>query len=116
MYVLGADPLLQILYETDRPQEATDIVMLHDIPAVWRYRAMITVNHLRQNLDTTKQKLPVLRLFLKEVHKNYQQTLPFILTVTQSAQKEFNRKHLEKNILKNITFNLHISFKAVYSL
>ena len=62
----GADPLLQILYETDKPQETQDIT-LQDIPAVWRYRALISVNHLRQKLDANKQKLPVLRLFLKEV-------------------------------------------------
>lgn len=66
--ISGNDPLLQILYETDRPQEKHDITRLQEIPVVWRYRAMITVNHLRQNLDATKEKFfSVLRLFLKEV-------------------------------------------------
>ncbi|XP_071137099.1 E3 ubiquitin-protein ligase rnf213-alpha-like [Mytilus edulis] len=90
---LGADPLLQILYETDRPQEATDIVMLHDIPAVWRYRAMITVNHLRQNLDTTKQKLPVLRLFLKEEHHlRAVRFVPSIIRLQKMLIQKYSRK------------------------
>jgi hypothetical protein len=40
---------------------------LQEIPAVWRYRAMISVNHLRQHIGAEKLKLPVLRLFLQEV-------------------------------------------------
>lgn len=67
LFFLGSDTLLQILYETDKQQETHDILTLHEVPAVWRYRAMISVNHLRQSLDATKQKLPVLRLFLREV-------------------------------------------------
>ena len=65
---LGSDPLLQILYETDKPQETHDVMALQEIPAVWRYRAMISVNHLRQHIGAAKLKLPVLRLFLQEEH------------------------------------------------
>ena len=68
MYLfLGSDPLLQMLYETDKPQETSEVLTLQEVPAAWRYRALITVNHLRQNIDSTQQKLSVLRLFLKEV-------------------------------------------------
>lgn len=73
--VSGADPLLQILYETDIAPEGQDMVNLHDIPAVWRYRELISVNHLRQSLDTVKINLPVLQLFLKEVELNYVNSL-----------------------------------------
>lgn len=66
-FVLGSDPLLQILYETDKPQETHDVMALQEIPAVWRYRDMISVNHLRQHIGAAKLKLPVLRLFLQEV-------------------------------------------------
>ena len=69
-FFLGSDTLLQMLYETDKQQETHDILTLHEVPAVWRYRAMISVNHLRQSLDVTKLRLPVLRLFLREVVYN----------------------------------------------
>jgi hypothetical protein len=69
-FFLGSDTLLQILYETDKQQETHDILTLHEVPAVWRYRAMISVDHLRQSLDVTKLRLPVLRLFLREVVYN----------------------------------------------
>jgi hypothetical protein len=55
------------LDETDKPQGTHDVIALQDKPAVWRYRAMISVNHLRQHIGAAKLKLPVLRLFLQEV-------------------------------------------------
>jgi hypothetical protein len=44
---------------------------LQDIPAVWGYRAMISVNHLRQHIGAEKLKLPVLRSFLQEVRVDF---------------------------------------------
>ena len=44
-----------------------DLTKLKEVPAAWRYRALITVNHLEQHISTTQQELSVLRLFLQEV-------------------------------------------------
>ena len=44
---------------------------LQEIPVVWRYRDMISVNHLRQHIGAVKLKLPVLRLFLQEVRVDF---------------------------------------------
>ncbi|XP_052062678.1 E3 ubiquitin-protein ligase rnf213-alpha-like isoform X2 [Mytilus californianus] len=90
---LGADPLLQILYETDIPPERQDMLTLHDIPAVWRYRELISVNHLRQNLDTVKIDLPVLQLFLKEEHHlRAIRFIPSIMRLQRMLIQKYGRK------------------------
>ncbi|XP_063404431.1 E3 ubiquitin-protein ligase rnf213-alpha-like [Mytilus trossulus] len=90
---LGADPLLQILYETDKPQETEENLILHEVPSVWRYRAMITVNHLRQHLDAAQMKLPVLRLFLKEEHHlRAIRFVPSIIRLQKMLMQKYNRK------------------------
>lgn len=60
---------MKILYETNKPQQTKDIRQLHEEPSMWRYRELISVNHLIQNLEGTEKTMPVpvLRLFLKEV-------------------------------------------------
>ncbi|CAG2212879.1 RNF213 [Mytilus edulis] len=90
---LGADPLLQILYETDKPQDTEAVMLLQEVPSVWRYRAMITVNHLRQHLDAAKMKLPVLRLFLKEeYHLRAIRFVPSIIRLQKMLMQKYNRK------------------------
>lgn len=69
---VGADPLLNLLYETEiTPKSA---LVLQEIPKVWSYRTPVTLHHLRQRFDAevghdveSLKKCPVLQLFLKEV-------------------------------------------------
>ncbi|CAC5407686.1 RNF213 [Mytilus coruscus] len=90
---LGSDPLLQLLYETDIPSEMIDITQLQDIPAVWRYRARISVDHLTQMLNSSQQQCPVLNIFLEE--ESILRALRFIPSI-QRLQKllmiRYNRK------------------------
>lgn len=67
IFVIGSDHLLQLLYETKAVDETQDINNLQDIPAIWRYKARISVDHLMQTLNISNQQCPVMRLFLKEV-------------------------------------------------
>ncbi|VDI19307.1 Hypothetical predicted protein [Mytilus galloprovincialis] len=51
------------------------------------------VNHLRQNLDTTKQKLSVLRLFLKEEHHlRAVRFVPSIIRLQKMLIQKYSRK------------------------
>ena len=76
--VPGADPLLCLLYEIDTPQDHIPPNQLQNIPAVWRYRTQITMDHLRREFDSKistdkkgKSRHPVLKLFLQEVSITY---------------------------------------------
>ncbi|XP_052062680.1 E3 ubiquitin-protein ligase rnf213-alpha-like isoform X2 [Mytilus californianus] len=90
---LGADALLQILYETDKVQENQDILKLQEIPGVWRYRDLISINHLRQNLERSQEKLPVLRLFLKEEHHlRAIRFIPSIMRLQRMLIQKYGRK------------------------
>ncbi|XP_063441660.1 E3 ubiquitin-protein ligase rnf213-alpha-like [Mytilus trossulus] len=90
---LGADALLQILYETDKVPENQDILKLQDIPGVWRYRDLISINHLRQNLERSQEKLPVLRLFLKEEHHlRAIRFIPSIMRLQRMLIQKYGRK------------------------
>ncbi|XP_052062754.1 E3 ubiquitin-protein ligase rnf213-alpha-like isoform X2 [Mytilus californianus] len=90
---LGADALLQILYETDKVQENQDILKLQEIPGVWRYRDLISINHLGQNLERSEEKLPVLRLFLKEEHHlRAIRFIPSIMRLQRMLIQKYGRK------------------------
>lgn len=85
MTLLGSDPLLQLLYETDIPSEMIDITQLQDIPAVWRYRARISVDHLTQMLNSSQQQCPVLSIFLEEVLFNLLKGIVFSLITLKKS-------------------------------
>jgi len=65
--------LLRMLYEVDVSDAAAAEANLLDVPALWRYRARVTLNHLKREMEqqrSTRQKsspYPVLDLFLREV-------------------------------------------------
>ncbi|XP_071151436.1 E3 ubiquitin-protein ligase rnf213-alpha-like [Mytilus edulis] len=101
---LGSDPLLQLLYETDIPSEMIDITQLQDIPAVWRYRARISVDHLTQMLNSSQQHCPVLSIFLEE--ESILRALRFIPSI-QRLQKLLMVKYYRK-IDKNEGTSLQI--------
>lgn len=65
--LLGSDYLLQLLNETEILTENVTIRNLHSIPAVWRYRAHVSLDHLTQMLTTSQHKCPLLQIFLEEV-------------------------------------------------
>ncbi|CAG2212296.1 RNF213 [Mytilus edulis] len=92
---MGSDGLMQILYETDKPQENHDIQNLHTVPVMWRYREHITVNHLKQNLEGTERTMPVpvLRLFLKEdYHLRAIRFIPSIMRLQKMLIQKYGRK------------------------
>lgn len=61
----GANPLLQLLYETDNPTQQAE--NLGENPSVWQYRERISVDHLMQMFARSGQNCPVLQQFLEEV-------------------------------------------------
>ncbi|XP_052808691.1 E3 ubiquitin-protein ligase rnf213-alpha-like isoform X2 [Mya arenaria] len=94
---LGANPLMCILYETETQQQAEDPRQLEDIPRVWRYRTPISIEHMRQDLETRsssgKDRLPVLRMFLKQDHiLQALQFIPSILCLQRILLQKFQKK------------------------
>ncbi|XP_052808603.1 E3 ubiquitin-protein ligase rnf213-alpha-like isoform X2 [Mya arenaria] len=94
---LGSNPLMCILYETDNQQQAEDPQRLEKIPRVWRYRTPISIEHMRQDLETRstsgKDRLSVLRLFLKQDHiLQAIQYIPSILSLQRILLQKFQKK------------------------
>ncbi|CAG2226879.1 RNF213 [Mytilus edulis] len=65
---LGADPLLQLLYETNNTAEVMEDNNLCEKPSVWQFRDRISVNHLIQMFTRSRQNCPVMKHFLEEDH------------------------------------------------
>jgi len=61
-----------MLYEVDVSDAAVEANLL-DVPALWRYRARVTLDHVKREMEqqrSTRLKnspFPVLELFLREV-------------------------------------------------
>ncbi|XP_052808702.1 E3 ubiquitin-protein ligase rnf213-alpha-like isoform X1 [Mya arenaria] len=94
---LGSNPLMCILYETDTQHQAEDPQLLEKIPRVWRYRTPISIEHMRQDLETRsssgKDRLSVLRLFLKQDHiLQAIQYIPSILSLQRILLQKFQKK------------------------
>ncbi|XP_052083737.1 E3 ubiquitin-protein ligase rnf213-alpha-like [Mytilus californianus] len=90
---LGSDRLLQLLYETDKQTEKVNIRNLHSVPAVWRYRAHVSVDHLTQILNASQHKCPLLRIFLEEEpFLRVLRFVPSILKLQQILIQKYNRK------------------------
>ncbi|KAL3881508.1 hypothetical protein ACJMK2_027940, partial [Sinanodonta woodiana] len=97
---LGSDPLLCLLYEINQPQEKTHFEMLQENPAMWRFRAQITMDHLHHEFDVrimgtkkTQMQHPVLELFLKEDHHlRAIRYLPSILKLQRILFQKYQRK------------------------
>ncbi|XP_052807608.1 E3 ubiquitin-protein ligase rnf213-alpha-like isoform X3 [Mya arenaria] len=94
---LGSNPLMCILYETDKQQQAEDPRRLVENSRVWRYRTPISIEHMRQDLETRKptgkDRLLVLRLFLKQDHiLQAIQSIPSILSLQRILLQKFQRK------------------------
>ncbi|XP_071137105.1 E3 ubiquitin-protein ligase rnf213-alpha-like [Mytilus edulis] len=63
---IGSDPLLQLLYETDKKAEVLGSDYLSENPSVWQFRDRISVDHLMQTFTKSQQNCPVLQQFLDE--------------------------------------------------
>ncbi|VDH99627.1 Hypothetical predicted protein [Mytilus galloprovincialis] len=61
---LGSDPLLQLLFETDKPAEIMGNNYLSENPSVWQFRDRISIKHLMQTFRKSQQNCPVLQEFL----------------------------------------------------
>ncbi|WAR07210.1 RN213-like protein, partial [Mya arenaria] len=82
---------------TDNQQQAEDPQRLEKIPRVWRYRTLISIEHMRQDLETRstsgKDRLSVLRLFLKQDHiLQAIQYIPSILSLQRILLQKFQKK------------------------
>lgn len=64
----GADPLLQLLYETNNTAEVIEDGNLCENPSVWQFRDRISVTHLMQMFTRSRQNCPVMKQFLEEVN------------------------------------------------
>ncbi|XP_052808680.1 E3 ubiquitin-protein ligase rnf213-alpha-like isoform X1 [Mya arenaria] len=94
---LGSNPLMCVLYETDNQQQAENPYQLEEIPRVWRYRTPLSIEHMRQDLETRspsgKDRLPVLRLFFKQDHiLQAIQFIPSILGLQRILLQKFQKK------------------------
>lgn len=71
MAITGNNAVLRMLYEVDG--DAAVEGRLLDVPSLWRYRARVTLEHLKRELEAqsgSQQKTspyPVLDMFLREV-------------------------------------------------
>ncbi|KAL5009497.1 hypothetical protein ScPMuIL_011802, partial [Solemya velum] len=102
---MGADPLLCLMYEIDVSQQRLSPDMLHEVPAVWRYRSRITLDDLKTKFEIEKGAVhhQILGLFLRE--DNYLQAVQFvpnILKLQQMLIKKYQRK-LDRNEVESIT-------------
>ncbi|WAR07202.1 R213A-like protein, partial [Mya arenaria] len=93
----GSNPLMCVLYETDNQQQAENPYQLEEIPRVWRYRTPLSIEHMRQDLETRspsgKDRLPVLRLFFKQDHiLQAIQFIPSILGLQRILLQKFQKK------------------------
>ncbi|CAC5383752.1 RNF213 [Mytilus coruscus] len=111
---LGADPLLQLLYETEDSHQEADITKLYDNPAVWRYREQISIPNLRRVLSNSESDYPVLLLFLKEEHHlRAIRFIPSILRLQKMLIQRYNRK-LEKSetyLIRGVKHDMKIDGK-----
>ncbi|KAK3096790.1 hypothetical protein FSP39_003301 [Pinctada imbricata] len=91
---LGSDPLLCLLFETDSPAETIPNTCLHGNPAVWRYRAKISMEHLSNAFKTQMSfKQPVLRIFLEEEHHlRAIRMVPSIIKLQKFLVQRYQRK------------------------
>ena len=64
---------MRSLFEVDTPDAATDLDDIQELPALWRFRARVSLEHLSHELENTtagadkKIEFTVLQLFLKQV-------------------------------------------------
>ncbi|XP_060597666.1 E3 ubiquitin-protein ligase rnf213-alpha-like [Ruditapes philippinarum] len=104
---LGADPLLNLLFETETTPKTA--LPLQEIPMVWGYRTPVTLHHLRQRFDAevghgaTLKKFSVLQLFLKEeYHLRALRFIPSIVRLHSVLLQKYQRK-LDKAEASKIT-------------
>jgi len=70
--VVGNNMLLRTLYEVDSDNTTVEDRLL-SVPSLWRYRARVTLEHLKREVEeqrdikTKRSPYPVLDLFLREV-------------------------------------------------
>jgi len=70
--VAGNNMLLRTLYEVDSDNTTVEDRLL-SVPSLWRYRARVTLEHLKREVEeqrdikTKHSPYPVLDLFLREV-------------------------------------------------
>ncbi|VDI18579.1 Hypothetical predicted protein, partial [Mytilus galloprovincialis] len=89
----GADPLLQLLYETDNTTEFIGNSSLCENPSVWQFRERISVNHLIQKLTRSRQKCPILTQFLDEEHfLRCIRFVPSIIKLQRILIQKYSRK------------------------
>ncbi|XP_052243455.1 E3 ubiquitin-protein ligase RNF213-like [Dreissena polymorpha] len=94
---LGADPLMCLIYETDNTQGSEDTENLLNVPRMWRFRIPITIEHMRQVLDSKIQDLNpkprVLQRFLLEDDiLQALQYLPNIMLLQRALLQKLQKK------------------------
>ncbi|WAR07295.1 R213A-like protein, partial [Mya arenaria] len=88
------DHHLEHFNQTDTQQQAEDPQRPEEIPRVWSYRTPISIEHMRQDLETAgKDTLSVLRMFLKQDHiLQAMQFIPSILSLQRILLRKFQKK------------------------
>ncbi|XP_062573630.1 E3 ubiquitin-protein ligase rnf213-alpha-like, partial [Saccostrea cucullata] len=87
---LGSDPLLCLI---DIPSEHSSPSTLHNVPAVWRYRSQITMDHLLHTLQVQGRAHQVLTMFLQEEHHlRAIRLVPNILKLQRMLIQRYQRK------------------------
>jgi hypothetical protein len=111
---LGNNELLRMLYEVN--VETMSTYKIVEVPALWRYRARISLQHMKRELEqqkgvgkgkTKNSPFPVLDLFLKEEHQlRALRLLPSLLRLHRLLVTRFNRSidHAEATAMKIRTF------------
>ncbi|XP_052239407.1 E3 ubiquitin-protein ligase rnf213-alpha-like [Dreissena polymorpha] len=94
---LGTEPLMCLMYETETCSEAESQNRLLDMPRMWRFRCPITIEHVRQELDSNihKMKRPtrVLQRFLHEENSlQALRFLPNIMRFQRALLRKFQKK------------------------
>ena len=70
----GNNPLMRSLFEVDTLDAVTNLDDIQELPALWRFRAHVSLEHLSHELDENTTAIAdkeiqftVLQLFLKQV-------------------------------------------------
>ncbi|XP_006816196.2 E3 ubiquitin-protein ligase rnf213-alpha-like [Saccoglossus kowalevskii] len=88
---MGNCQLLKLLYEVDIDPVKHSLEQLHTVPAMWRYRSRITIQHLSQVVQGCIDTFPVLQHFLKAEHNL--RALQYLPDIVRLQQQLFDRYH-----------------------
>ncbi|KAH3727158.1 hypothetical protein DPMN_053084, partial [Dreissena polymorpha] len=94
---LGADRLMCMIYEAENHQEKENNLSIKDNPRMWRFRTPITIEHMRQNLESKSQQgmhppLILQRFMNEDCLLKALRYVPNIIRLQRALLREYQKK------------------------